>query len=282
MIAGAPVLREPAGERTLTSGDLVCFPSGHHGAHTVKGSGRFVIFATGQHLEPWMSVYPDSGQGQRPGRHPPPQQRGRLLARRGNGRTVGGRRDRPRARWLAAAAGRERAGPTREGSVRCWAPSGSTRRWWTWSPERDLSPTTTSTDGRSGCWSWPERPACATSKVTMISSPAISCAFRKARPVLAGCSIAARKSSARCGCRRRACRPTSATRTPGNGSSTTPPGLRQNALPRARRRTRRVRGSAATTSPRRFAPAARSRRLPLATRRPPPRGRPPGSRPPGG
>ena len=60
VIAGAPVLREPAGERTLTPGDLVCFPSGHHGAHTVKGAGRFVIFAAGQHAEPWMSVYPDS------------------------------------------------------------------------------------------------------------------------------------------------------------------------------------------------------------------------------
>jgi len=44
VIAGAPVLREPAGERTLTPGDLVCFPSGHVGAHTVKGPGRFVIF----------------------------------------------------------------------------------------------------------------------------------------------------------------------------------------------------------------------------------------------
>ncbi len=26
----------------------------------MKGPGRFVIFATGQHVEPWMSVYPDS------------------------------------------------------------------------------------------------------------------------------------------------------------------------------------------------------------------------------
>ena len=60
VIAGAPVLREPAGERILTPGDLVCFPSGHLGAHTVKGPGRFVIFATGQHVEPYMSVYPDS------------------------------------------------------------------------------------------------------------------------------------------------------------------------------------------------------------------------------
>jgi uncharacterized cupin superfamily protein len=60
VIAGAPVLREPAGERTLAAGDLVCFPSGRLGAHTLKGPGRFVILATGQHVEPWMSVYPDS------------------------------------------------------------------------------------------------------------------------------------------------------------------------------------------------------------------------------
>ena len=66
VIAGAPVLREPAGELILTSGDLVCFPSGHLGAHTVKGPGRFVIFATGQHDEPWMSVYPDSDKASGP------------------------------------------------------------------------------------------------------------------------------------------------------------------------------------------------------------------------
>jgi uncharacterized cupin superfamily protein len=60
VIAGAPVLREPAGERLLTPGDLVCFPSGHLGAHTLRGPGRFVIFATGHDVEPYMSVYPDS------------------------------------------------------------------------------------------------------------------------------------------------------------------------------------------------------------------------------
>jgi uncharacterized cupin superfamily protein len=60
VIAGAPVLREPVGERTLAPGDVVCFPSGRRGAHTVKGPGRFVIFATGEHEEPSMSVYPDS------------------------------------------------------------------------------------------------------------------------------------------------------------------------------------------------------------------------------
>src|SRR6476661_2314616 len=46
VIAGAPVLREPAGERALSPGDLVCFPSGPAGAHTLHGPGRVVIFAT--------------------------------------------------------------------------------------------------------------------------------------------------------------------------------------------------------------------------------------------
>jgi uncharacterized cupin superfamily protein len=67
VIAGAPVLREPAGERTLAPGDLVCFPSGPLGAHTVSGPGRFVIFSTGHDAEPWMSVYPDSDKVSGPG-----------------------------------------------------------------------------------------------------------------------------------------------------------------------------------------------------------------------
>jgi uncharacterized cupin superfamily protein len=67
VIAGAPVLREPAGERILTPGDLVCFPSGHLGAHTVRGPGRFVIFATGYQAQPYLSVYPDSDKVSVPG-----------------------------------------------------------------------------------------------------------------------------------------------------------------------------------------------------------------------
>jgi uncharacterized cupin superfamily protein len=58
VIAGAPVLREPAGERALAPGEVVRFPSGGQGAHTVKGPGRFLILATG--AEPYLSVYPDS------------------------------------------------------------------------------------------------------------------------------------------------------------------------------------------------------------------------------
>lgn len=60
VISGAPVLREPAGERTLAPGDVVCFPTGPVGAHTVKGPGRFAIFGTGQQAGPGLSVYPDS------------------------------------------------------------------------------------------------------------------------------------------------------------------------------------------------------------------------------
>jgi uncharacterized cupin superfamily protein len=60
VIAGAPVLRDPAGKRALKPGDLVCFPSGHTGAHTMEGPGRFVIFDTGREREPHMCVYPDS------------------------------------------------------------------------------------------------------------------------------------------------------------------------------------------------------------------------------
>jgi uncharacterized cupin superfamily protein len=67
VIAGAPVLREPAGERVLAPGDLVCFPSGHVGAHTVKGPGRFMICAAGQYDEPYLSVYPDSDKVSGPG-----------------------------------------------------------------------------------------------------------------------------------------------------------------------------------------------------------------------
>jgi uncharacterized cupin superfamily protein len=67
VIAGAPVLRDPAGERTLAPGDVIRFPSGHLGAHTVAGPGRFVIFDTGHDLEPYMCVYPDSDKISVPG-----------------------------------------------------------------------------------------------------------------------------------------------------------------------------------------------------------------------
>lgn len=67
--AGAPTLRDEAGERELAPGDLVCFPSGPDGAHAVRGPGRVVMFsgvpAAGVSS---VSVYPDSDKvGVRPG-----------------------------------------------------------------------------------------------------------------------------------------------------------------------------------------------------------------------
>ena len=68
VVDGAPVLRDLRGERTLRPGDFVCFPSGHDGAHTVAGPGRFVIFSIGARPGPSICVYPDSDKvGTRPG-----------------------------------------------------------------------------------------------------------------------------------------------------------------------------------------------------------------------
>ncbi|MDQ6778092.1 MAG: cupin domain-containing protein [Actinomycetota bacterium] len=58
VIAGAPTVRVSGGERTLRAGDLVCFPSGAEGAHTVRGPGRVMILSANQ--VPSISVYPDS------------------------------------------------------------------------------------------------------------------------------------------------------------------------------------------------------------------------------
>lgn len=68
VVAGVPTLRDPTGERTLASGDVVCFPGGPEGAHAVRGPGRVVMFsgvaAAGM---PSVSVYPDSDKvGVRP------------------------------------------------------------------------------------------------------------------------------------------------------------------------------------------------------------------------
>jgi uncharacterized cupin superfamily protein len=62
VVSGAPLLRDHEGRRQLQPGDLVCFPAGPVGAHTLDGPGRFMIISTGTHREPWMTVYPDSGK----------------------------------------------------------------------------------------------------------------------------------------------------------------------------------------------------------------------------
>jgi uncharacterized cupin superfamily protein len=58
VLDGSPVVRTPGGERALRRGDVICFPSGAEGAHTVLGPGRVVIFSTGS--TPSVGVYPDS------------------------------------------------------------------------------------------------------------------------------------------------------------------------------------------------------------------------------
>jgi uncharacterized cupin superfamily protein len=66
VVDGAPRLREPSGERVLAPGDVVCFPSGPHGAHAVSGPGRVVMFSAGGRGAS-ISVYPDSDKlGVRP------------------------------------------------------------------------------------------------------------------------------------------------------------------------------------------------------------------------
>jgi uncharacterized cupin superfamily protein len=62
VVAGAPVLRDPGGERALEVGELVAFASGPAGAHTVRGPGRVVMFSAGDRGwgEAFVSVYPDS------------------------------------------------------------------------------------------------------------------------------------------------------------------------------------------------------------------------------
>lgn len=63
VVAGAPTLREPEGERKLDVGDVVCFPAGPEGAHQVcNDTGdpvRVAIFSTrAEHTT--GTVYPDS------------------------------------------------------------------------------------------------------------------------------------------------------------------------------------------------------------------------------
>lgn len=76
VIAGSPTLRTPDGERQLSPGETVCFPSGVAGAHTVRGPGRVLILSAGQPSS--VVVYPDSDKlGTRP-----PEQGDRLNFRR--------------------------------------------------------------------------------------------------------------------------------------------------------------------------------------------------------
>jgi uncharacterized cupin superfamily protein len=60
VLSGAPVLRDPSGERALSVGDVGCFPANHLGAHTFLGPGRFVVFSADASPGPQVTIYPDS------------------------------------------------------------------------------------------------------------------------------------------------------------------------------------------------------------------------------
>lgn len=61
VVAGRPVLRTPEGERELAVGDLLAFPQGEQGAHTLTNRSdepvRVAIFSTLRH---GTVLYPDS------------------------------------------------------------------------------------------------------------------------------------------------------------------------------------------------------------------------------
>ena len=82
VIAGRPTLRDAAGERLLEPGDLVSFPDGPEGAHTVRGPGRILMFSgMPAAAAASVSLYPDSDKlGVRPRGGGP----NRLVFRRGD------------------------------------------------------------------------------------------------------------------------------------------------------------------------------------------------------
>jgi uncharacterized cupin superfamily protein len=59
VLAGAPTVRTPEGERALRPGDTLCFPVGPGGAHQVTGPGTVLIVA--ETREPDVVEHPDSG-----------------------------------------------------------------------------------------------------------------------------------------------------------------------------------------------------------------------------
>ena len=65
VISGTPLLRSFEGIRELRAGDVVCFPPGPEGAHSVRGPGSVMILSANR--TPETVTYPDSGKvGARP------------------------------------------------------------------------------------------------------------------------------------------------------------------------------------------------------------------------
>jgi uncharacterized cupin superfamily protein len=60
VLAGAPTLRAPEGERVLRLGEVVCFPPGPTGAHQVRGPGRVLLLSASR--TPETIEYLDSGK----------------------------------------------------------------------------------------------------------------------------------------------------------------------------------------------------------------------------
>jgi len=84
LLEGELVLRDPAGERTIGRGALVCFPPGPDGAHKLTnrsdGTAHALMFSSAR--EPAVAVYPDSDKiGVFP-----PNPEDKLLVRRDNAR----------------------------------------------------------------------------------------------------------------------------------------------------------------------------------------------------
>ena len=61
-IEGQPTLRTPDGERELRQGDVVAFPEGPAGAHSVgnRTDGRVRLLMLSTKRKPAVAVYPDS------------------------------------------------------------------------------------------------------------------------------------------------------------------------------------------------------------------------------
>jgi len=63
VLAGRPTLRTPGGERELATGEVVAFPTGRRGAHTIENRGdepaRFLMLST--KVQPEIIEYPESG-----------------------------------------------------------------------------------------------------------------------------------------------------------------------------------------------------------------------------
>jgi uncharacterized cupin superfamily protein len=62
VLAGAPTVRTPEGERVYETGDVVCFPRGPAGAHKISNAGEEParILIVSEHAEVAAAIYEDS------------------------------------------------------------------------------------------------------------------------------------------------------------------------------------------------------------------------------